>query len=216
VARWAISRESNPANSTVDPSTSCSSIAAGPNPHNRSAASSARASRSGSSAGMVTDTRTHVCLAMGGFWPLPADGKSLTGLDTGVRFVAMGERIHLQPTPDSVATARRWSTDLVAPIDGPAVADTVALLVSELVSNVVLHARTPCDLCFERTSTDLRVEVRDGSDRFPTPSLLIEPLAHSGRGMVLVEAMSDAHGVEPIDGGGKSVWFELRLPGAAP
>ena len=67
-------------------------------------------------------------------------------------------------------------------------------------------------MCFERTGTDLRVEVRDGSDRLPTSSRDVEPLAHSGRGMVLVEAMSDAHGVDPLDGGGKSVWFELHLP----
>lgn len=124
----------------------------------------------------------------------------------------MGERIHLPPTPDSVAAARRWSADLVVPVDGPEMADTVALLVSELVSNVVLHARTSCDVCFERTSTDLRVEVHDRSDRLPNAALRVEPLAHSGRGMVLVEAMSDAHGVDALDGGGKSVWFEMHLP----
>ena len=62
--------------------------------------------------------------------------------DSALHFVAMGEQIHLPPTPDSVAAARRWSAGLVVPVDGPAMADTVALLVSELVSNVVLHART--------------------------------------------------------------------------
>jgi len=124
----------------------------------------------------------------------------------------MSDRIELPPTPGSVAVARHWVADLV---DQPAdvqVAETVALLVSELVSNVVLHARTPCVLSVTRVGDRLRVEVRDGSDRLPAGTIQSDPMALSGRGMLLVDAMSDDHGSERSPEGGKVVWFELDIP----
>ena len=41
-----------------------------------------------------------------------------------------------------------------------------------------------------------------------------DPLALSGRGMLLVDGLSAAHGAEPLAGGGKRVWFELLVPTA--
>lgn len=123
--------------------------------------------------------------------------------------------IELSPTPDSVARARRWSIDVLADLEIPELGDTLALLVSELVSNVVLHARTECQLSIEDTGDRLRVEVRDGSDRLPGLKPRVDPLAQSGRGMLLVDGLSDGHGVEPLPEGGKLIWFELRRPEAA-
>lgn len=90
--------------------------------------------------------------------------------------------------------------------------DTMALLVSELVSNVVLHARTPCSLSIRQMRDRFRVEVQDGSDRLPGMRERTDPLAQSGRGMQLVDGLSAAHGVDPEPRGGKRVWFELELP----
>lgn len=123
--------------------------------------------------------------------------------------------IELSPTPDSVARARRWSIDVLGDLDVPELGDTLALLVSELVSNVVLHARTDCSLSIEDIDDRVRVEVRDGSDRLPGLTARIDPLAQSGRGMLLVDGLSDGHGVEPLPGGGKLIWFELLRPEAA-
>ena len=123
--------------------------------------------------------------------------------------------IDLSPTPDSVARARRWSIEVLGGLDAAELADTLALLVSELVSNVVLHARTACTLTIEDHADRLRVEVRDGSDRLPGLAARADPLAQSGRGMLLVDGLSDGHGVEPLPGGGKLIWFELRRPEAA-
>ncbi|MCU1496105.1 MAG: putative anti-sigma regulatory factor, serine/threonine protein kinase [Acidimicrobiales bacterium] len=130
----------------------------------------------------------------------------------------MSERIELPPTPGSVAVARRWSVEQVEPELGSDLAATVALLVSELVTNVVLHARTPCQLVLRWVDHRLRVEVHDESDHLPAKTLQRDPIALSGRGMQLVEAMSDAHGAEGSPGGGKLVWFELDLasPPAVP
>ncbi len=124
----------------------------------------------------------------------------------------MGDGIELPPDPSSVATARRWAGARVAPLAGTSAAETAALLVSELVTNVVLHARTPCELSMERDDAVLRFAVRDFSDRLPRATAASEPLAMSGRGLLLVRQLSDAHGIDPDPEGGKSVWFELRVP----
>jgi anti-sigma regulatory factor (Ser/Thr protein kinase) len=124
----------------------------------------------------------------------------------------MSNSIELAPTPASVAVARRWSEGVLASVGASEMADTMALLVSELVSNVVLHARTPCSLRIDQRGGRLRVEVSDGSDRLPGSAARTDPLASSGRGMLLVEGLSAAHGVEPEPAGGKRVWFELQAP----
>jgi anti-sigma regulatory factor (Ser/Thr protein kinase) len=124
----------------------------------------------------------------------------------------MSDSIELAPTPASVALARRWSMDVLDQVGASELADTMALLVSELVSNVVLHARTPCSLSIACTQGRIRVEVHDGSDRLPGMRARTDPLAQSGRGMQLVDGLSAAHGVDPNPRGGKRVWFELDLP----
>jgi anti-sigma regulatory factor (Ser/Thr protein kinase) len=124
----------------------------------------------------------------------------------------MSDSIELSPTPASVAVARRWSVDVLDHAGASELADTMALLVSELVSNVVLHARTPCCLSILRAEGRIRVEVQDGSDRLPGLRERTDPLAQSGRGMQLVDGLSAAHGVDPQPDGGKRVWFELEVP----
>lgn len=126
----------------------------------------------------------------------------------------MDNRIRLEPTAASAGKARRWSEERAARAGVGAVSDTLGLLVSELVSNVVLHAQTPCEVSISRVGSRLRVEVRDGSARLPRAAGKPDPFALSGRGMLLVDALSDSHGAEPLDDGGKLVWFELTLPGA--
>jgi anti-sigma regulatory factor (Ser/Thr protein kinase) len=102
--------------------------------------------------------------------------------------------------------------DVLDRVGCPELSDTMALLVSELVSNVVLHARTPCSLRIAQQRGRIRVEVRDGSDRLPGMRERPDPLAQSGRGMQLVDGLSVAHGVDPDPCGGKRVWFELDVP----
>lgn len=122
----------------------------------------------------------------------------------------MPEHLELSPLPESVAEARRWSADVVGRSPDHELADTVSLLVSELVSNVVLHAHTACDLTIDLTGERVRVEVRDGSGLLPARAQYTEPFALSGRGMVLIEGLTAAHGAAPLDDGGKLVWFELE------
>lgn len=86
-------------------------------------------------------------------------------------------------------------------------ADTAELLVSELVTNAVLHAGTEVAVEASVDGTSLRVEVRDGSSHLPSPRAYGR-LASTGRGLHLLEALVDQWGVDR-DPPGKRIWFEL-------
>ena len=122
----------------------------------------------------------------------------------------MGDGIELPAAPTSPAAARQWATDRLESWGEADLVDTVTLLVTELVTNVLLHARTPCELRIVKGDR-LRVEVVDGSGRVPEQRRLDGELTGSGNGLVLLSALSDDHGVV-IDPTGKRVWFELEWP----
>jgi anti-sigma regulatory factor (Ser/Thr protein kinase) len=80
------------------------------------------------------------------------------------------------------------------------------LLVSELVTNAVVHAPGPIELCASEVDDTLRVEVHDSSPVLPclrTPN-------GGGWGLQLVAAMATGWGSSCTDGDGKVTWFELR------
>lgn len=121
----------------------------------------------------------------------------------------MSNRITLDPHPTSVAAAREWSVDRARALGFDDLVDTVELLVSELVTNVVRHAGTAAEVTFAKTRRGLLVEVHDHD---PTPPERVEdldPLSTSGRGLALVEALADSSGTEHNGDGGKIVWFAL-------
>jgi anti-sigma regulatory factor (Ser/Thr protein kinase) len=89
--------------------------------------------------------------------------------------------------------------------------DTAALLVTELVSNAVVHAdgRSLWLTVDETIDNVLHVAVRDGSHVLPRHAPKVPDVHRTGgRGLFLVEAMSTSWGCEPL-GTGKRVWFEL-------
>lgn len=90
-----------------------------------------------------------------------------------------------------------------------ALTDRAALLVSELVTNAILHGRGRPQVTIDLSPEVVRVSVGDDSPTLPRrPEIATD--STSGRGLAMVEAFADAWGVEP-DGEGKRVWFELRL-----
>ena len=95
--------------------------------------------------------------------------------------------------------------------------DDALLLISELVTNSVLHGGPPIVLAIECDGEGLHVRVRDGAPGAPVVRQGDEE-AEGGRGMSLVDLLSDTWGVEPVadaHGVGKQVWFELRRSGSA-
>jgi anti-sigma regulatory factor (Ser/Thr protein kinase) len=95
---------------------------------------------------------------------------------------------------------RRWHCD--------AALDDVKLLVSELVTNAVIHAHSEVEVAVRLMPDAIRIEVIDrGPTSMLTPTAPTQD-AESGRGLLLVESMASSWGVEPLDHG-KSVWFEV-------
>ena len=88
--------------------------------------------------------------------------------------------------------------------------DDVVLMVSELVTNAVVHASTEIEVHVRSFDGMIRVEVRDQDGRQPAQAPL-DLMATGGRGMALVDLLADAWGVLPHTEG-KTVWFERLRP----
>ncbi|MEU8874513.1 SpoIIE family protein phosphatase [Streptomyces javensis] len=98
------------------------------------------------------------------------------------------------------------------------VAEKMELLVSETVTNALIHAATDVHVCARGYSDCVRVEVRD-SDVHParqeTSPLQDDDPAESGRGLLIVDALADRWGNSP-SGRGKTVWFEVAAEPSCP
>ncbi|RJQ82074.1 ATP-binding protein [Pseudonocardiaceae bacterium YIM PH 21723] len=103
-----------------------------------------------------------------------------------------------------LSTVRAWIGTILGELEESRRED-VLLVVDELVSNVLQHARGPARLRLCLRNTTLRVEVRDGSR---TPARLRPPDLTGGRGMHIVSACTSTWGQEFVPGG-KIVWAEF-------
>ncbi|GAC1326498.1 MAG: ATP-binding protein [Mycobacteriales bacterium] len=116
----------------------------------------------------------------------------------------------LPALPESALAARRFAMQTLRAWDVPTeVSDPAVLLVSELVTNAVRHARGQVELVLERSTGVLRGAVRDGTRARPQ-ARRAEPSDEGGRGLALVAALATRWGVLD-DEPGKQVWFELQL-----
>jgi anti-sigma regulatory factor (Ser/Thr protein kinase) len=123
---------------------------------------------------------------------------------------ALTRHVALDPVPASVSVARSFVRDILGDVD-PDQQDTALLLASELVTNAILHARTPVELGIVLDGATALVCV---ADRLAGGGPLT-PRNHSqsrsgGRGLALVEDLSDRWGTESHTGG-KTVWFTLSV-----
>ncbi|MFF8591791.1 SpoIIE family protein phosphatase [Streptomyces sp. NPDC015220] len=120
-----------------------------------------------------------------------------------------------QAEPERIAVGRQQLRELLHDWSSEEQVDSAVLLVSEMLTNVLVHTDTDALLLAEvsgdrRGERRMRVEVSDAGDDLPHKRRPGE-LASSGRGLVLIELLADAWGVEPR-GVGKSIWFELHEP----
>ncbi len=124
--------------------------------------------------------------------------------------------LRLAPHSSSVPAARAFATGTCRSWGLAEAAETVAIVVSELVTNAVLHARTDIELRLEQLDDTVRVEIHDdgpglprrGDDAFPAEHPL--PRDH-GYGLMLVEMLTRAWGVTPAETG-KTVWATIDTP----
>jgi anti-sigma regulatory factor (Ser/Thr protein kinase) len=116
-------------------------------------------------------------------------------------------RLALRPVPASAARARAFVERTLGEWECDDFLDSSRLLVSELVTNAVLHARTEFELLIRAVRTGVRVEVRDHNPSMPVVRRY-EDEAMTGRGLALVDELATRWGVDRHPDG-KAVWFEL-------
>lgn len=112
--------------------------------------------------------------------------------------------------PDAVMHARRFTGRTLRSWGVSKEADMVLLVVSELVTNALVHTQGPVRLDLTLAGDRLRVAVSDSSPRAPAKPVLVDWESTGGRGLLLVEAMSTTWGSVPVSGG-KQVWSEVVM-----
>ncbi|MEU8684587.1 ATP-binding protein [Streptomyces sp. NPDC048611] len=141
----------------------------------------------------------------------PASRRPLNAVPEPAGEQTLGE-VRLPSRPQSAGIARRltaavllrqWSLT-------PQLAEHAVLLVSELVGNAVRHtgART-FGLRMLRRRGWVRIEVRDPSRGLPC-LMPVQEMDISGRGLFLVDKLSERWGVDLLPRG-KTTWFEMRI-----
>lgn len=123
--------------------------------------------------------------------------------DTAPATAHIGLPAHLS----AAGQARQFLREVLPDWSLAALVDSAMLLTTELVTNAVIHARSPVGVTLKLAEGRLRVEV---ADQGPGALAMREPVPGDmhGRGLRLIEALASAWGTSS-DGQGKLVWFEL-------
>lgn len=120
----------------------------------------------------------------------------------------------LAGTPQASGLARRFVTDTLLGWNRPELVDDALLVVAELVSNAVLHARSDVTVGLSRREGRVRLEVGDSS--IDPPRLRdVGSATTTGRGLHLIGAIAERWGHSLVDGG-KLVWVDLLVDDTAP
>jgi len=129
-------------------------------------------------------------------------------LETAARHPFEITVVDLEHSVHSVARARDAATSALTQWGLPELVADGVVIVSELVTNAVVHAASRCELRLSNHRRSVRVAVVDFGPGTP------EPLAPSderigGRGLQIVDSMATAWGVDGLEDGRKLVWAEL-------
>jgi anti-sigma regulatory factor (Ser/Thr protein kinase) len=115
--------------------------------------------------------------------------------------------------PTGPSRVRQWMTTRLRewavpdPVIGAAI-----LCTSELTTNALLHAGTPAQVRIDLSAERLLVSVADTGTRGSVTRAHTDALSSRGRGLGLIEELSDSWGTDPTVRG-STVWFEMLLPG---
>jgi hypothetical protein len=142
---------------------------------------------------------------------------STTGTEEG--FFASRERdavaldldpvtVGFAPDADTPSRARHFVASTIAPWATIEDCETAVLLVSELVTNAVIHAQTAVEVEVRVDGSILHVEVRDR--RPDCPVVRAGPRAERGRGLKILDGLATAWGTIEREHT-KAVWFDLSL-----
>lgn len=113
--------------------------------------------------------------------------------------------------PRHVQDVRRFVASSLARHGLDAMVPDAVLVASELATNAVLHARTTFAVSLSRVDGHVLLQVADASSN-PPRRASGDPLDASGRGLSIVETVSQAWGVDNPADGLKRVWASLPVP----
>ena len=135
----------------------------------------------------------------------------LADLGSGAHFTA---EIKLGPSIDDVGVGRRFLKEQCQKWGCEKSLPDLQLVLSELVTNALVHAGTTCEVRARYTDGVLRIEVRDrgrGTPDLRAPA----PDSEGGRGLMIISSMAEAWGIETEDDNSKVVWAEMVVAATA-
>jgi anti-sigma regulatory factor (Ser/Thr protein kinase) len=110
--------------------------------------------------------------------------------------------------PEDPKKARHFVASVLEDWGVPNLTANAELIVSELVTNAILHGHSCCVVSIKRDLDHVRIEVEDESGESPPVQHDLELTAPTGRGLILVDALSSSWGWEPSPVG-KVVWANI-------
>ncbi|WP_436527695.1 SpoIIE family protein phosphatase [Actinoplanes sp. HUAS TT8] len=119
--------------------------------------------------------------------------------------------MHVAAEPTGPSRVRQWMStrlrewQVPEPVIGAAI-----LCTSELTTNALLHAGTPAQVHIDLNAERLLVSVADTGTRGSVIRARADAMASRGRGLGLIEELSDSWGTDPTVRG-STVWFEMLL-----
>lgn len=122
----------------------------------------------------------------------------------------MARSLALRPDDTSPADARLFVTHWARMWGYRTLIPAAALLTSELATNAVVHAAELFEVEVTNTGHGIHVTVTDPSDA-PVTMRAAAEVREDGRGLRVVDAVASTWGVDPREGSGKTVWFELDV-----
>lgn len=122
-------------------------------------------------------------------------------------FDSKTRQIRLPMDATAASCARTFASETLERWECPQLNDEVRLVVSEVVTNAIIHARTDMTLTLLNMGDNLQIRVSDGDSR-PPKLRSANTSDTGGRGIFLVEAICSAWGVDDQPPG-KVVWLDI-------
>jgi len=144
-------------------------------------------------------------------WPDSAGAFAALGAPETDRRVS----VDLDPVVGAARRSREVITEACGRWEQPELAGNACIVATEMVNNVVAHARTPMRVLLALQGDTMSVAVRDGSAVIPRLSGPVSPSSYGGRGLLLIDSVSTRWGHLAL-ADGKVVWARLETEPAMP
>ena len=138
-------------------------------------------------------------------WPSPAEALAALGPPDPSHQLTL----EMQPVVGAARRSRELVTEACGRWKLPDLTGPASIVVTEMVNNVVAHARTPMTVLLAHRDGNLTVAVRDHSPTVPRFTGPVAPTSYGGRGLLLIDSVARRWGNLLLDDG-KVVWAILH------